>query len=208
MTARRAPSRTRTRGYTAVELLMSIAVLAIGISGIIAMQKITVATNSQSKNLTIATQVAQAWQAQLALDAVLWNYPAGPVATSDLDQTEWLKFVGSGWIRPPFPADVTRRQFGPAFDGLGNPVALPGDLAQAHFCTHIRLSWLRNLSDGNDLIRTEVRVFWLREGMGGPINAGLLCDDVPPENIGNAGERYHFVYLTSAVKQNALAAGT
>jgi len=197
-------SRARARGYTAVELLMSIAVLAVGISGIIAMQKITVATNQQSKNLNVANQIAQAWQAQLALDAVLWNYPTTLVATSDLGETEWLKFVGSGWIRPPLPTNTARRQFGPAFDALGNPIVSASDLAQAHFCTHVRLSWLRHESDGNDLIRTEVRVFWLRDGMGGPVNPGLLCDDVPAENIGNAGDRYHFVYLASAVKQNAL----
>ena len=199
------PTRFGARGYTAVELLMSIAVLAIGISGIIAMQKITVASNRHSKNLAIATQIAQAWQAQLAADAVLWNYPSAQNPMSDLGETEWLKYVETGWFRPGLPADITRRAFGPAFDGLGNPVVTQADLGNAHFCTHLRLTWVRPEGDGNALIRGEVRVFWLREGMGGPINPGLLCADVTPDTIAAAPERYHFLYVTSAVRQNAIS---
>jgi hypothetical protein len=193
-----------------VELMMSIAVLAIGISGVIAMQKITVASNRQSKDLAIATQIAQAWQSELALDSVLWNHPSSTNPASDLAETDWLKFVDTGWFRPPFPADITRREFGPAFDGLGNPVLNTNDLPEAHFCAHLRLSWLRPEGDGNGLIRTEVRVFWRREGMqhsalGTPTNAGNVCDDIPADTIATAVERYHFVYLTSAVKQNPLS---
>ena len=206
-------ARARARGYTAVELLMSIAVLAIGISGVIAMQKITVSSNRQSKDLIIATQIAEAWQSELALDAVLWNHPSQSDPVSDLDETEWLQFVGTGWFRPDFPVDNTRRAFGPAFDGLGNPVTKDDqtkDPSPAHFCTHLRLSWLRPEGDGNALIRTEVRVFWRREGMqyqgvGNDPYTGNVCDDISPETISDAVERYHFVYVTSAVKQNPLS---
>jgi prepilin-type N-terminal cleavage/methylation domain-containing protein len=198
----------RARGYTAVELLMSIAVLAIGISGVIAMQKITVATNRHSKNLAIATQVARAWQDQLAADALLWNHPSQDNPVSDLAQdTEWLKFVGSGWFRPGFPADTAVRPFGPAFDALANPVTNQNQLAQAHFCAHVRLTWLRPEGQGNALIRTEVRVFWAREGQlpadqSVTIGATGICGDIAPATIANARNQFHFVYVTSAVKQN------
>ena len=65
------------RGYTIVELMMAITVLAIGVSGIIAMQKITVASNLHAKKLAIATQIARAWQDRLAVDASLWNHHRG-----------------------------------------------------------------------------------------------------------------------------------
>jgi hypothetical protein len=73
----------------------------------------------------------------------------------------------------------------------------------AQFCTHIRLSWLVPEGQGNGLIRTEVRVFWVREGAGGLVDARPLCDPgIVPDAIAAAYSKYHFVYLTSAVRQN------
>ena len=43
--------RRAQRGYTIVELVMSLAVLAIGASGVIAMQKVAVASNRHAKDL-------------------------------------------------------------------------------------------------------------------------------------------------------------
>jgi len=193
----------KRRGYTAVELLMSIAVLAIGVSGIIAMQKVAVASNRSSKNLAIATEIAQAWQEQLAADSVLWNYPSPQNPATDRNETEWLGTVGGGWFRPLPAVAPAQRPFGPAFDALGNPVTDSAALAQAHFCTHIRLSWLRPEGpDGNGLIRTEVRVFWLREGGGGHVVDAPVCSDTAAATVDAEPTRYHWVYLTSAVKQN------
>ena len=58
--------RLRARGYTMVELMMALGILAIGVSGIIAMHKVTVAANQHAKNLAVASHIAQAWQEQLA----------------------------------------------------------------------------------------------------------------------------------------------
>lgn len=201
----------RRRGYTMVELLMAIAIFAIGVSGVIAMQKVTIAANQHAKSLALATHIAQAWQEQLAADAVLWNYP-GPDRDkgSDLADTAWLDALdvnsaSTGWIRPRF--DFTGdapRNFGPAFDPLGNP--LPEDaLAQAAFCTHVRLSWLNKPNNGMGLMRTEVRVFWLRENGGGHVEPdATLCSGTDPDLVEAAVERYHFVYQTSAVRQHTL----
>ena len=190
------------RGYTVVELLMALAVLAIGVSGIIAMQKITVSSNRHSRNLALANQIARAWQDRLVTDAAVWNNPSprSPV-TDRTTETEWLRLTPTGgWVRP---AVSTNGDFGPAFDALGNPVTDGALLAQAPFCTHIRLSWLVPESQFQaGLIRTEVRVFWLREGQGG-LDARPICDPShDPATIGNAVTQFHFVYLTSAVKQN------
>ena len=77
----------RTRGYTVVELMMSLAVFATGVTGIIAMQRATVTSNQHAKNLGLATGIAQAWQSQLAADATLWN---STVAT-----TNWLTTIAA-----------------------------------------------------------------------------------------------------------------
>jgi len=191
----------RSRGYTAVELLMAMAVLGIGVSGIIAMQKITVSSNRHSRNLALATQIAHSWQDRLVADSALWNQPSANVPGTDLNtETQWLRFVGSGWIRPP---ESTNGDFGPAFDALGNPVTDVSLMARAPFCTHIRLSWLIPAAQNRaGLIRSEVRVFWVREGQGTPNNLPVCDPSQDPLAIGSAVTSFHFVYLTSAVKQN------
>jgi prepilin-type N-terminal cleavage/methylation domain-containing protein len=197
---------TTRRGYTMVELMMALAVFAIGVSGIMAMHKVIVAANQHAKNLAIATHIAQAWQEQLAADAAQWNHPSPrDPGRRDIDtDTTWLaQVVGNAntWIRPTFNAT---RDFGPMFDALGNVVPQASE-PQAQFCSHIRLSWLYNdgqPTPGNGLIRAEVRVFWLREGQGA-LGGTTLCDPNGVANaIGAAIERYHFVYKTTAVRQN------
>ncbi|HEY5373092.1 MAG TPA: prepilin-type N-terminal cleavage/methylation domain-containing protein, partial [Polyangiaceae bacterium] len=54
-------SRLRQRGYTAVELMMAIAVFGIGVAGIISMEKVTSVANQHAKNVAIATHIAQSW---------------------------------------------------------------------------------------------------------------------------------------------------
>jgi prepilin-type N-terminal cleavage/methylation domain-containing protein len=190
----------RRRGYTAVELLMAISIFAIGASGIIAMQKVTLRANQHAKDLTVATHIAQAWLDVLATDAMAWNHPSPGNNVQDRDNTNWLKLVDGNehtWLRPAYVLD---RDFGAAFDALGNP--LDDAVAdQAVYCAHIRLTWLYPDTAGNGLLRAEVRVFWLRDGMGGTADGAALCA-TPPAAVENLGIRYHFVYQATAIKQN------
>lgn len=203
--APRAARRRLSRGYTIVELMMALGVFAIGVSGVIAMQKVTLASNRHAKNLAVATHIGQAWMEQLAADASQWNFP-GPRnqgAASDIGDTDWLQEADNttDWFLPDW---VGVRSFGPGFDALGNPVA---NVNQAAFCTHLRLTWLNRDNQGivgNGLIRAEVRVFWMREGNGGGATPDPICS---PNNdaiaIGQRPELYHFVYNTSAIRQEA-----
>ena len=123
-------------------------------------------------------------------------------ANSDLAETVWLKEVGSpDWKQPKYDETL---KFGPAFDGLGNVVPA-GSEADAHYCTHVRFSWLYSDTAptlGNGLIRAEVRVFWVREGEG-TVDGKAVCDpSTPAKDVGEAVENYHFVYKTSAIRQN------
>jgi prepilin-type N-terminal cleavage/methylation domain-containing protein len=196
-------TRQRARGFTAVELLMAISIFAIGVSGIIAMQKVMVNANSHAKNLNIATHIAQATLDQLATDAVAWNHPSPSKPVSDLGtDTDWLKEINGTegvWFRPNF---IVNRGFGAGFDALGNPVT-DANAADAVFCTHVRLQWLYPEVNGNGLIRAEVRVFWLRDGMGGTVDGQPLCNPgTDPTQIEDNGDRYHFVFQATALKEN------
>jgi prepilin-type N-terminal cleavage/methylation domain-containing protein len=190
------------RGYTIVELMMALTVLAIGVSGVIAMQKITVTSNQHAKNLATATHIAQAWQERLAADAAQWNHPSPTRNVDDITDTRWLQqVVGTEgvWFRPGYDSAL---DFGAGFDALGNVVA-ETDIAQAVYCTHLRLTRLYASTAGNGLIRAEIRVFWTRDGMGGTVDGQPVCAaSTPALNIQNASKRYHFVYQTTAIKQN------
>jgi prepilin-type N-terminal cleavage/methylation domain-containing protein len=197
------------RGYTIVELMMAISVMAIGVTGIIAMQKVTLTANQHAKNLAVATQIGGAWLDALAADALQWNSPGTRSASTDIGDTRWLNNVNGAWFRPAYAATMG---FGPAFDGLGNPVDEAAVTAgQAVYCTHLRLTWLfpetgtangRPVT-GNGLIRAEVRVFWQRDG--GPGSGAVPCvANAVVNNISSAIDTYYFVYQTGAIRQNTL----
>jgi hypothetical protein len=201
MSAARSRRARRSRGYTAVELMLSLALFTVGVTGIIAMQKVTVVSNRHAKNLALATSIAEAWLDQLSTDATIW--------TTDLTKTAWASTgveaaTDGQWMLPEYSED---RAFGPAFDALGAP--LPDDEAEnARFCTHVRLTTLYSASGGNGrlagngLIRAEVRVFWLRDG-GTPI-AGACTTNNPTTAEGVAtSPSYHRVYKVSAIRQHA-----
>jgi hypothetical protein len=109
--------------------------------------------------------------------------------------------MNGAWQLPAQSAPAARN-FGPTFNLFGQPVAGAND-----YCAHIRLTWLSMDQNnggmpGTGSIRTEVRVFWLRDDgarIAGDCNtaaAGTVA------NVGaNANNSYFFVYHTGAVAQ-------
>ena len=193
--SRRARSRRRSaRGYTLVELMMALALFSVAILGIISMQKITVASSFHAKNLSTAQRIAQAWAGQLEMEASQWRSGA---------PSGFLSGDGT-WQRPSYNK---ARQFGAAFDVLGNPVD-DDSLARARFCTHVRLSWMYRDqvgTTGNGMLRAEIRVFWQKEGETALGSATSMCAAQTAQQaaaIGLATDLYHFVYQTVGVRQH------
>ncbi len=197
-------SRGSRRGYTAVELMMAIAMFGIGVVGVISLQKVTAVSNQHAKNLAIATHIAESWMDMLSTDAVTWNHPGRTGGTvPDIGNTAWLSNVTTNanaktnWF---FPAWSDTLAFGPAFDALGNPVNPATNAAAVAFCSHLRLSWLyQPTASGNGLIRAEVRVFWLKDGQGFAQN---MCSAGQVTNVGGATQTFHFVQKISAIREN------
>jgi prepilin-type N-terminal cleavage/methylation domain-containing protein len=198
----RAVAKSRpARGYTVIEVMIALTLLAIGTSGIIAMQKVTAVANRDAKNLVIANEVARTWIERLRADAARWNHPSPINSTSDLGDTRWLATVDGNWFRP-----VDDPLGSPTADAFGNDVT-DANLARGIFCTNVRLSWLYGPPPGTPppyLIRAEVRVYWLRDGSGGVIEANkAICDpSINLNNVSSAIDRYHFIYVTSAIAEN------
>jgi hypothetical protein len=195
--------RHRAAGYTVVEILVSMAVLAVGVIGIIATQKVTIASNTHAKNLAVATHIAQSWLGVLEAEASLWGEGGG------LTRTTWLS-QGAGtttWFRPNY--DGTRI-FGPAFDAIGNPVRTQDENPNARFCADLRFSPLNNTANNAGLIRVEVRVIWLRDQaiLSGTATATPHACGVNVQNVLDPDQRrvFHFVHMSGAVRQ--VVAGT
>ncbi len=182
----------RERGYTVIELLMAVCIFGFGVMGVIAMQKVTNTSNRHAKNLAIATHVAQSWVEHLAVDATRWNQSQS-LATN----TVWLSSPAN-WSIPAYNAT---EDFGPGFDALGQPLAT-ANLGQSVFCTHIRVVPLISElnSPGNGLLRVDVRVFWPRDG---EVQDANFCTTANATSVGQAPDRYHFVYKSTAVRQTS-----
>jgi len=182
--------RAKNQGFTIVELMMALALFAVGVTGLVAMQVSTTHSNRIAKDLATATQLARSWQERLTMDAGLWG---GPNSWA-IDNTVWLDLVqasNAAWVLP-----AASGTFGPSAGSRGEPVPL----ADAYYCTHIRLTRLLNES-GAGLIRAEVRVFFPKgpsawEGGDPYCEAGADVTD-----IGTATTNFHFVYATSVVRE-------
>lgn len=198
MSKKHEPTRAaRQRGYTAVEVLMSMSVLAVGVLGVFSMEKITLASNVHAKNLAIATHIGQAWLGVLEAEASLWD-----TTPNSLARTTWLAAapMPPDWFRP---AAVGTAAFGPDFDELGNPVGDDG-----HFCVDLRISPLNGATEeakGQGLRRVEVRVFWIRDHAAATSSVAPVqfpCDWAPAQVSAAAqANMLHFVHLSGAVRQ-------
>ena len=189
------------RGYTVIEVMIALTLLAIGTMGIVAMQKVTAIANRDAKNLVVGNQIARSWLERLRADAAQWNHPS-PVngQISDLADTKWLNNVDGKWFRP-----VDDPLGSPTADALGNDVR-DTDLSTGVFCTNVRLTWLYGpplAAPPPLLVRAEVRTYWLRDGSGGTVNGKGICDATTDlSQVSPAVDRYHFVYVVSAIAQN------
>jgi prepilin-type N-terminal cleavage/methylation domain-containing protein len=195
MSESRRRARRASRGYTLVELMMALALLAVSVIGIISLLKVTATTNGHAKNLAMAQRIAQAWAGQLQMDSTQWvnAIPTGSFLNSN-----------AIWQRPAYS-----RGFGAAFDGFGNP--LPDEeVAGARFCAHVRMSWLYPNTmavAGNGVLRAEIRVFWLRDGAAPLDTVQSMCSKTQSDDqaakIGLTTDRYHFVYQTVGLRQHS-----
>lgn len=173
-----------------VELMMALALFAVGVTGLVAMQLSTSYSNRQAKDIATATQFARTWQERLTMDGNLWGGPNNWA----LGNTTWLDLTETNnaqWVLPSASGG-----FGPAAGARGEYV----DNDEAYFCTHIRLTRLLN-EPGSGLIRSEVRVFFPK----GPVawsDGDAYCDPgATVADIAAATTNFHFIYTTSVVRE-------
>jgi prepilin-type N-terminal cleavage/methylation domain-containing protein len=177
----------RQDGYTLVEVMMALTVLAIGASGIFALQTVAVGGNAEASNLTSATNIGRGWIEIIKTQALAWNN-FGPNPPSDLADAPLLNGLGPAWTAltlagPPSPQ---RR------DGAFSPDGL--------FCAQAR-SDVPVVGAGLPPINgreVTVRVWWFKGDFHnraafpncGQAQAAVMGDDI---------SRFHWVYLTTLI---------
>ncbi len=190
-------ARAERRGFTVVELLMALAIFAIGATGVLALQVVSSRANTHAKDLATATQLARSWQDKLAIDALLWNGGGG---VWQLDRTEWVQQVdalNNQWF---LPANDAAGTFGPATDAKGMYVdgVVQSDV---YFCTHLRLTRLLPADQGGEVLRAEVRVFWPKGYQAWNGGADYCTPGANVGNIAAATSQFNFVYHTSVLRE-------
>jgi prepilin-type N-terminal cleavage/methylation domain-containing protein len=195
--------RLQARGYTAVEILMAMTVMAIGAAAVISMQKASIQGNLDARKTDIANAIARTWVERLERDAMAWTLPSpsNPSAASNIANAKLLNgHVNATWYLPIDEMGATAtptETMSPGFDILGRDLPL-GSLGNAQFCVNVRLTWLVN----NELIRAEVRVLWPRLITNAPPSTGF-CDDTDAALPSPDPMTYHAIYVTTAIKENA-----
>ncbi|MBM4374143.1 MAG: hypothetical protein FJ095_03590 [Deltaproteobacteria bacterium] len=191
-----------------VEVIMALAVLAVGATGVVAMQKATLLGNTRARDLSTASTVAAAWLDRIKIDALGWRKTS--TGGSTVNDTRWLKVIGEDypqiggnenvWTRPGVD---TVLGYSPGADVRGHDITDAAKLRDAAFCTNVRIVQLLP-----NMARADVRVFWLRNrGTGvsntvaGTINGQELCsgDAGYVSKVGESTSRYHFVYMSASV---------
>jgi len=184
------------RGYTAVEVLMAMTVMAVGASAVMSMQKASVLGNLDARKADVANSIARTWVERLQRDAMQWTAP-GPTAGANSNiATAALLANGVAnagtWV---FPNQyiASNPPFSPGFDILGRDLPA-ADLGNTVFCVNVRLTWLTV----NELLRADVRVLWPRGISNAP------TPDWCKAALGNAPDpqMYHSIYVTTAVRGN------
>jgi type II secretory pathway pseudopilin PulG len=192
MTPAAAQREQRQRGFTLVEVTVSLGIMMIGAMALFGMQQQATRANVHARQLTVATQIAQTWIERIKLDGMRWVTMTGDPEV-DLLSTEFLRTVATtgaptSGIEGVFTTLVlsqTHRDAGMSngFDYYGRDVPdLDTNMADVRYCASYRLTWVywdRNGFGANPVptddraLRVDVRVWWPKERIvNGPKTTG------------------------------------
>ena len=129
--SRRGLNRVFSRGYTAAEVMIAITLLAIGGSGVIAMENAAIQGNASARRMDDASVLANTYADRLQREATMWTPTVpGPLAFP----ASFGVVDGATWNQIAPAAAVANEGLGAAFD-LNRPRASPRQmLTNSIFC--------------------------------------------------------------------------
>ena len=170
---RGARARRSRAGYTAMEVVVSIALFTVGGSGVIAMENMAVQGNAGARRLDQAANVGNALIDTLQKNASVWKSGAEPALFDIVDGATWNPYP-KGW-------DLS---------GVSNVAANP------IFCAQYKSTALKmDAANANPvLIRFDVLVYWQKDMNA--ITAGCAAAIA----VASAPSTYHVIYFTALAK--------
>lgn len=206
MTTRRHHTRARRSraGYTLIEVMMAVAVLAAGAVGIMALQQATMRGNLEARQIATATHLAQTWIERLQRDSVGWS-AGGPTVVfgpTILARTQYLNRVPARgaaptWFVPVPPVAGTESA---SFDHWGRDTRVAAQMA---YCTNVRLQWVYQ----TQAMRADVRVWWARTGPSANTTGLAGCGGgLDPNTLTNRLSDVRFVYASTVLRWTPPAA--
>lgn len=200
-----------TRGYTAIEVLIAMTVMAIGAAAVMTMQKASIQGNLDARRLDVANGIARMWVERLEADATAWTQPNGNAPSVSNLSTHNGALIADGigsnlanWFLPGDYMNNTPPE-SYMFDILGRDLQA-ADSASALYCVAVRLTPLVAGPVAPALVRADVRVLWLRNLGSNPSGGKAFCaaggDAVSALPTQPDPAVYHALYVTTALKGN------
>jgi prepilin-type N-terminal cleavage/methylation domain-containing protein len=198
------------RGYTVIEILLSLTVLAIGAAAVMSMQKAAVQGNVDARKTDMANSIAREWMDRVRRDSTQWTVstPAsgadGGGGSSNFATASLLNHVDGKW-RLPIDYIGNTPPISPGFDFLGNDIAPQSALTAAVFCVHVKETWLVSnpAAPQDNLLRVDLRVVWSR-GIDVNNSVASPCDSTVSAEENPNPLLYQTLYMTTAVRENGL----
>lgn len=203
--------KRRPRGFTLIEVMVSLGIMTVGGLAVIALQTQTIRANSHAREITTATQIAQIWIERLKEDAATWTTEAtvagAPSAASVLANTRYLQDIltqAGQYTSPKDDAPPVSR----GFDYQGNDTNAQSGLVERafpYYCAAYRLNWVYF----GEAMRADVRVWWPRADSGAHPHddfpgCGVGADQSTLDPGGAAFNNYHVVYLSTVIRVTPL----
>jgi prepilin-type N-terminal cleavage/methylation domain-containing protein len=192
----------RRKGFNLIELMVSMAVMTVGTAALFALQGYVARSNMNSKEMTIATSIAENWVERLKIDALSWTAPGTVGAPGiNLGNTGYLQDINNAeniWRRPLLTYNSLLGH-SPGADLTGNEISAWPPTVQIGFCTHLRFNWIT----AGTLMRVDVRVFWPKQPSKAVITTDFpQCGDTATSlDVDNDGvDDYRAVYTSTTIR--------
>jgi type IV pilus assembly protein PilV len=138
-----------------LEIMISVVVMTIGATGILAMQGASVRSNQDASETSVALNFATTWMERIKRDARLWTQQTN---SSLINNTKYLKLLNTAPNVWTVPTTTAPESAGADYFGFDTPVAT-GDV---RYCVNVRFRAAHFLSNQWDAVRADVMVWWHR----------------------------------------------
>ncbi len=152
--------RNKQAGFTLLEVLIAVAIIAIGLVAMMAMQVAFVNGSTMARDMSTATQLGQWVVEDLKAESMMWNNLGGNLTATNTPNL----FAGVQGNRGQYMRMYNGMPMNP--DGMVRDTSLLGGSAllagrakvNAKFCVDVRMDFMAN--SNNEVIIGQVRVVW------------------------------------------------